>query len=246
MLKSLRRTVALSVAFIPLAVSLPGVAIAEERKVYTSAEGYDVYIDSATIIFNGSIREFVQKNVPWEGSMVTILEQSVNCSTDEIATKNTRRENLAGTVTSSSGRVGQFRRPKAGTEEFLVEVICGLEQPSTGASDSKSGVRARVSDRTSGFNSTLGAGYSPVANRFDPPICFMQNQTGQMFDLTGLCGSVGSPVTASFSSGGFGGNSVGNSSSGGAGSGPCDTPDDVDSAGRRCGARAASERAGGR
>lgn len=240
MLKSLRKTAAISLAFISLATSFSGSAQAEEKKVYVSGDGYDVYIDPATITFNGGIREFVQKNVPWEGRMITILEQSINCSTDEIATKNTRRENLAGTVTRSSGRVGQYRRPKAGTEEFLVEVICGLEQPSAGNSSSGSGARARVSDRTSGFSSTLGAGYSPVVNRLDPPICFMQNPAGQMLDMTSICGFAGSSPATSFSSGGFSG------TGGSSGDGPCNTPDDVDSAGRRCGGRAASERAGGR
>ncbi|MBD2121014.1 hypothetical protein [Trichocoleus sp. FACHB-262] len=73
MLKSLRWTVALSSAFIPLSVSFSGAAIAEEMNVYTSGEGYDVCINPATIVFNGSIRDFVQKNGPWEGRMVTIL-----------------------------------------------------------------------------------------------------------------------------------------------------------------------------
>jgi hypothetical protein len=243
MLKSLRKTAALSLVAVPLILGFSGVAQAEEIRVYTSlTDNYDVYIDPATIIFSGNIREFVQKNVPREGRMVAILQRSVNCSTGEIATRNTRRENLEGTSSRSSSRVGQFRRPKAGVEDFLVDLICRLEQPEAGTGSIQVLPQATQS-RTSG----VAPGYS-TASMADPPICYMQDNQGQMFDLTSLCGLVASPGSSGSSSFGAGGYSGGNfsSSGSGSGSGVCNVPSDRDARGNRCGGRAASERAGGR
>ncbi|MEP0872439.1 hypothetical protein NDA01_21725 [Trichocoleus desertorum AS-A10] len=268
MLKSLRKTAALSLAFIPLAISFSGAAIAEEFLAFKAYKNMDIYLDPIAI--DGDVREFLQTNVflkPRGNDYGARLYWLAHCSNKTLTKVKTEGLGSTGRVISTSSRTNNSSKPQVGSlEAIMVEAVCKMSpnvfsrnlpisampasesqdsSPSSGDAASYSG--PMVSDRTSsGFNSTLNAGYSPVANRFDPPICYMQNRAGQMFDLTGLCDSAGSPVTSSFSSSGFSSGSVGSSSGGGSGSGPCDTPDDLDSRGRRCGARAASERAGGR
>ena len=80
--------------------------------------------------------------------------------------------------------------------------------------------------------------------------CYMNDAAGYSVDLTVLCGtntqviptsSVIIPVVEQRRSG-----STSSGSSGGSGDGQCNTPDDRQSNGNRCGKTAASERPGGR
>jgi uncharacterized membrane protein YgcG len=87
-------------------------------------------------------------------------------------------------------------------------------------------------------------------------ICFMHTNAGDSMDLRSLCGegsdnySGGSGSASSNSSSSSSSSSSSRSYSSGGGSssssGVCNVPSDRDSAGRRCGGRAASERPGGR
>jgi hypothetical protein len=260
MLKFLHKTAALTLVFIPLAVSFSGAAKAAEFLAFKDYKNMDIYLDPISI--DGDVREFVQTNVflkPRGNDYGTRIYWLARCSNKTLTKVKTEGIGSTGKVISTSSSTNNSSRPEVGSlESVMVEGVCKMspnvfsgnsprsEMPETESQSSPSYSDAMTGDRASSLNSTISSGYSPVNNRLNPPICYMQNRTGQMFDLTGLCGSGGSPVTAGFSSGGFGGGSVGSSSSAGSGSGPCDTPDDLDSAGRRCGRRAASERAGGR
>lgn len=68
------------------------------------------------------------------------------------------------------------------------------------------------------------------------PVCYAQTESDSIYDLSLICGR------SNGNQGGY------NRSSGGGGSskGICNVPSDRDSAGNRCGKRAASERPGGR
>lgn len=81
-------------------------------------------------------------------------------------------------------------------------------------------------------------------------ICYAHTEDRKGLDLRGLCGVINSTSTSKSGVGGV--NSLGSGIPGisnigdGTSTGKCDFPDQLDSAGRRCGGRAASERPGGK
>lgn len=93
-----------------------------------------------------------------------------------------------------------------------------------------------------GFEEALQYRNFPITE-YDSSLCYAKTDSPKTFDLTRLCGFVGTPVSTDNSvySGGGGG-----SYGGGVSSGKCNYSSDIASDGSRCGGRASSEKTGGR